>query len=414
VVTNRTVEEIVECLHENNYDVASTTDFLFEKGELQSDWKTVGATRKKQTLSPDQTLDEEGEFIGASGKNKTGKKPATGKTTKMNKQQQQQNQKSRGDDEHKAASSGRKQWRTEKHDAPPQMRTSRRPNRIDSSRGGQMNQTEEKNIEERMASLDTRDQHNEQQLNGSSAYHSNEFDEQQQQQQSFQYGRAKRPNGAPLPQRGVNRYRGIGNRPARGQFAPVNKSAASREAANLDEEESGSGSGSGGGGGVNADSELNTINRTVDAVISTNVIDSNEILPGTDEHKKYKNDNLRDIGTWSNDQANSGAGHHQKGSSSSGRIGTRGYNNAAVGPGAAAATTKSAHSTGSVTQSKNVWKNRKNSTEEWDNDEEWQGDLTKTQIFTASNQKKDANAANEIRLAIGNDSIQYFYFYFFE
>lgn len=71
-----------------------------------------------------------------------------------------------------------------------------------------------------------------------------------------------------------------------------------------------------------------------------------------------RSDNMRDIGTWSNEQA-AQRGHPQRGNT---RF-------------AQQQQTKSA------------------AADEWENDEEWQGDLTKTQIFTSSQAAKRSDGA---------------------
>jgi hypothetical protein len=45
-------------LHEHDYDVTKTIEFLFEGGDLSHDWKTAGKHNKQKTTSPNQTLDE--------------------------------------------------------------------------------------------------------------------------------------------------------------------------------------------------------------------------------------------------------------------------------------------------------------------------------------------------------------------
>ena len=46
-------------LHEYDYDVAKVIEYLLDGGEdLTMDWKTAGKQSKKQTTSPNQTLEE--------------------------------------------------------------------------------------------------------------------------------------------------------------------------------------------------------------------------------------------------------------------------------------------------------------------------------------------------------------------
>lgn len=76
-------------------------------------------------------------------------------------------------------------------------------------------------------------------------------------------------------------------------------------------------------------------------------------------------DNLRDIGTWSNEQANKQQQQQQRGGNRA-AFNNR-YSNTVSDGGAKTAT-----------QGGNA------NAEEWENEEEWQGDLTQTQIFTSS------------------------------
>ena len=49
VAPNKTHDEVLISLHENDYDVGRTIDFLFEGGDVTEDWQTVGGSgsRKK-------------------------------------------------------------------------------------------------------------------------------------------------------------------------------------------------------------------------------------------------------------------------------------------------------------------------------------------------------------------------------
>ena len=125
--------------------------------------------------------------------------------------------------------------------------------------------------------------------------------------------------------------------------------------------------------------DVNSIHQFLDINADTNIaqamenINLNDQL--TDEIKslylsqlKTHQDSLRDIGTWSNEQATSES-NNRRGNKS-----------------------------GNRQQNNNRNSNKKNmngqdnefpkQNEDLENDEEWQGDLTKTQIFTASSQSK--------------------------
>ena len=125
---------------------------------------------------------------------------------------------------------------------------------------------------------------------------------------------------------------------------------------------------------------------------------------------KFGNDNLRDIGTWSNEQAASekngtvesgtgagtGVGAHRPGPSYAGSVANR----------IAANSSRAAHAKpaapGQQQSGAPAPTRAKNSAEEWDQ-EEWQGDLSQTQIFTASSQKKDATGASVGVASSAND-----------
>ena len=133
-------------------------------------------------------------------------------------------------------------------------------------------------------------------------------------------------------------------------------------------------------------------------------VDSEAKLGGGEETGENANtsrtsndDNLRDIGTWSNEHAASkrkpmpgGPNQQQQSQKQPQQAGHRynskvinnsgNVNTGSVGGGANGAVTSPQANT--------------KSGEDWENEEEWQGDLTKTQIFTASTQKKEASAAD--------------------
>lgn len=102
----------------------------------------------------------------------------------------------------------------------------------------------------------------------------------------------------------------------------------------------------------------------------------------TGPRRDVDGDNLRDIGTWSNEQASNDPNRNKRGPHGN-RAGPGGINNRY------ASTVSSGQPAGGKTTSTTT-PVVGNNAEEWENEEEWQGDLTQTQIFTSSSvaQKK--------------------------
>lgn len=101
-------------------------------------------------------------------------------------------------------------------------------------------------------------------------------------------------------------------------------------------------------------------------------------------HNQLSSDNMRDIGTWSNEQAEANKSRRAFAAAAAARAGAGGqggqfnntnrYANSVKSSSGAAANNNSTNNTAAA--------------EEWENEEEWQGDLTKTQIFTSSSVQK--------------------------
>ena len=114
-------------------------------------------------------------------------------------------------------------------------------------------------------------------------------------------------------------------------------------------------------------------------------------VAGVVSKNKFGNDNLRDIGTWSNEQAANEKNGAVQGSAVAGGATTV----AAVvaGTGARQPAVNNTRTYSKLVQQSTAAPvqpavgRTKNSNEEWE--EEWQGDLSQTQIFTASSQKKE-------------------------
>lgn len=57
-------DEIIIALHENDYDVGRTIEFLLEGGDVTQDWVTAGNRGKSSKQSPNQTANDEAELSG--------------------------------------------------------------------------------------------------------------------------------------------------------------------------------------------------------------------------------------------------------------------------------------------------------------------------------------------------------------
>ncbi len=109
---------------------------------------------------------------------------------------------------------------------------------------------------------------------------------------------------------------------------------------------------------IEVQNNISSIN--IATTVTTTVNMTNTKFPGDNQS------NLRDIGTWSNEQAASNGRNNRNRSLNQNRNQT--------------------HSANRFSSNK---ANDKSKDEDWENDEEWQGDLTQTQIFTPSSQKKE-------------------------
>ena len=56
LVPYKTADEVLIALHDKDYDVDRTVDFLLDGGDVTEDWQTVGGggSRKKHQQSPNQ------------------------------------------------------------------------------------------------------------------------------------------------------------------------------------------------------------------------------------------------------------------------------------------------------------------------------------------------------------------------
>lgn len=357
VVTTRKQDDIAIALHECDYDVARTIEFLLEGGDLTQDWVTAGikGSKSKQTTGADDEPYTNGNSNSSSHNNNksSGKQKSSSTSAKSN-----------GDGvKSRAKSSGQSQ----------------RPNN-----NGKPKRSGDKladGLEENMMQLDVRDP-----TEGGKS--SGEFYDQNNGDYSNNRGKRNTSfNGTGKPARAApNGARsGPPNRPARngnnegGQgfknFGLRNNNKSGDEG-KLDNDTKG---------------ESNTTNsydhvkeeKTAPVLLASNVIAGDQLsfrnkltnglltaqsVPtsavgavGTvgPTSGTTRNDNMRDIGTWSNEQISSDKKQFAAGNR------------------------------------KNLGPNQGNKKDEWDNEEEWQGDLSQTQIFTASAQKKEELNPND-------------------
>jgi len=405
VVPFKVQDEILMALHENDYDIAKTIEFFLEGGgDLSQDWKTAGIRTKKPNSSPNQTLEEsEVEEVSLvtnqqSNSHRINNKPNS-------KQNDSQNN-ARSRDKNRNSTSGKPS-------------TGGPTGKFIKNKNDQANNVDESvsNLDDRFAnSMDLNSRDN----NGSADQHNND--------QPFYNNN--------------NQQRNNNNR--RGNYS-LSTRGASTNGGNYRGAGGGRGGGEGGGGGragrgrsnyrggnnsarthrkedqiiadtgenhlpapdedksdplVSGDSHLVNefdVNQENSALFSSQepLIGEIPIEPINDMNKKSlsavrgsREDNLKDIGTWSNEQADKNSSNRSSSShksnhfvnaSNNNRQNNR-YNN----------NTNNNHNTNAKNGGSGVNSLRQN--DDWENDEEWQGDLTQTQIFTASAQKKENNA----------------------
>lgn len=344
IVPSKKSDEILMLLHEFDYDVPKTIEYLLDGGDLTQDWKTAGK-QKKTTTSPNQTLED------------------------VEKPQQQQHQQSKQTRHHKNDSTNGHHTNGDRH----------KENNFNGhrQRGDKNNRKFDKN--NRNADNDHMNSEGGEGHELDTNNHGDDNQERQfnnkRNQNSMRGGnRGNRGGGSNRGGRGGRGgYRNNQNRNDRGQ---------QREAESRNEELDNA---------IQRNLNIDNIHQIIDINADTNIaqvmenINLNDQL--TDEMKrlylsqlKTHQDSLRDIGTWSNEQATSESNNRRSYKSNNRQ----------------------------QQQNNNRHLNKKNlngqnneylkQNEDLDNDEEWQGDLTKTQIFTASNQNKQATEE------AGNDS----------
>lgn len=415
-------------LHENDYDVARTVDFFFEGGNVAEDWQTVGIRNKKQQPSDDAAQDlshsNETSHNGTHSKTKSGGARygggKAGGSANANRNAQQQRD--------GGAKSGRKPDQPDAKGLPQRARRSqgsgsgggKRFPRLPTEHGNeQSNETDDLN--DQFVNMGVRD---DEQINENGADGEHDFDDDPNQAHDSPNrlnNNYARNGGMRRPNRGGSNARGGGNirsyqrsqnpnRPS--NFVPNKGPGMSQPGArpnnrnsnefkrynnnngtNLKNNSNGEliNSSTSSGNLKNDDMMIdhigpssNTLEDENTCVLekSTSFVNSNIQLDksslvgaGQANAGQRIDDSLRDIGTWSNEQASdkaSGSNFPNKKALHYNRQ----FNNRYQGPGGG----------------QGAPNNKNANIEDYDNDEEWQGDLTKTQIFTASAQKKDHDA----------------------
>ena len=83
IVPTKQQDEIIIALHENDYDVGRTIEFLLEGGDVTQDWVTAGnrGAKSAKQQSPNQTASDEAELFAvahSNGRSKSQKGKAAG------------------------------------------------------------------------------------------------------------------------------------------------------------------------------------------------------------------------------------------------------------------------------------------------------------------------------------------------
>lgn len=334
IVPSKKSDEILMLLHEFDYDVARTIDFLLEGGDLAQDWKTAGK-QKKATTSPNQTLED------------------------MEKPQQQF-----------------KQARHNKHDSTNGHHMNGDRHKDGNFNGnrqrGERNNKKFDNKNNRNAENDHMNSEGGEGHDMNTNSHGDENQERfnNKRNQNSMRGGGRGGRGGPS-----NRGGRYNDRGGRGGYRNNQNNRGDRNQLQRDVEQRTEELEIDNTNNLN----VNSIHQFLDINADTNIaqamenINLNDQL--TDEIKslylsqlKTHQDSLRDIGTWSNEQATSES-NNRRGNKS----GNRQQNN-----------NRNSNKKNMNGQDNEFSKQN----EDLENDEEWQGDLTKTQIFTASSQSK--------------------------
>lgn len=278
IVPNVKSDYISIVLHDQDYDVQRTVDFILEHGhsEVEADWQTAGQKKK----SADQSANDAVESNNRQTNNKTANKKGNRGPSNGQGFQQQSKQNKKHDAKYKEMNSKMESMSLTK-------------------------QTQDKN-----------------EISGENGSNQNDSNEDQ-----IHKAHNKRDGSFAKPQRNGRNFK-------------TNRNENNKQ---------------------RQDYQRNSFeNNKSDSVENTNDATKENFA---NKVKSNGSDNLRDIGTWNTDQSN-------KRRSSNNRFNNRDKSN-----------NKFNNSNNNTNANGNV--------EDWENEDEWQGDLTQTQIFTSSVQKRD-------------------------
>ena len=58
IVPDKNQDDVIMILHEHDYDVSKTIEYLLDGGDMIQEWTTIGKQAKKQANSPNQNFDD--------------------------------------------------------------------------------------------------------------------------------------------------------------------------------------------------------------------------------------------------------------------------------------------------------------------------------------------------------------------
>lgn len=354
-------DEIALALHQNDYDLNRTVEFLLEGGRVDEDWITAGTTRKKPAA---QSSNEGNEHANES---------AGDHHTSVNGRKRNQNRRSR--------------------DQPSNGNENQRP-KSNKTRNGRDQPT--RTIEDRFtANLDLKDsdEHSQQQptSNGddATAAGNNRVNNRPQ----------RAPRGAPPRNNGTNgeddnrrtksggRQHNPTSNNTNGTFRKTERTSGGPRLSNENRRSTGGTYNKVVNGSANNTQETSSefVSETKTTINTETTVTVAAPNPSTTVNPvspsiaavvagSLSGDNFRHMGTWSNENNDSNRNRRM-------------MNNNRNGPGAGAAP-PGGNRFNNQRQQGNQSQSNKLEVDEWDNEEEWQGDLTKPQIFTSSAQQK--------------------------
>lgn len=324
IVPNKNQDDVLMILHENDYDVSKTIEYLLDGGDMIQEWTTIGKQAKKQN-SPNQNFDD------------SNKNQRFGNRLNKPNSDRKEGQRVRGDKQN-----------NRKYD---------RADRFTKNENGK------ENLEDKFVSMNLEDDQKNQTEASDNPRRGNNFRGGARGGRGAVSGRGGREFVGDRGERTAERFErsngrgGFNNNITRGQT-------------NRKERQ------------VRNDEEPRT---STDETNSIAVIENMNPLESNSASASEIENSLRDIGTWSNEQAAPEPNSNKKRSNNSNQRqqpannrfpNTKSFNNP------------------------NTEGVKLNDNEE--NEEEWQGDLTQTQIFTASNQVKKEETNENSDFPIGH------------